>query len=189
MKVAWTFWQVIPFLKLKSHLNVILNLMLVIHFTFWFNINSGIFTRFFLYSRVNIESCTSTLWNWTTNILWSQFINGKSVWTSILWFRLDFWANFDSQCWLSTLLSQISESVSVFIPVPFESKSIISQNHTSLLDKDIEENDSVIIFENWKLDGGNFFNKIIQFSNILLGRIRDWWVPVNFTLSWLGSNA
>ena len=35
MKIAWTFWQVIPFLKLKSNLNVILNLMLVIfHFTF-----------------------------------------------------------------------------------------------------------------------------------------------------------
>ena len=45
-------------------------------------------------------------------------------------------------------LSQISESVSIFIPVPFEFKSIISQNHTSLLDKDVEENDSVIIFEN-----------------------------------------
>ena len=45
-------------------------------------------------------------------------------------------------------LSQIPESVNVFVPVSFESKSIISQNHTSLLDKDVEENDSVIIFEN-----------------------------------------
>ena len=45
-------------------------------------------------------------------------------------------------------LSQIPESISVFIPVPFESKSIISQNHTSLLDKNVEENDSVIIFKN-----------------------------------------
>jgi len=45
-------------------------------------------------------------------------------------------------------LSQILESVSILIPVPFESKSIISQNHTSLLDKDVEENDSIIIFEN-----------------------------------------
>ena len=70
-------------------------------------------------------------------------------------------------------LSQILESVSVFVPIPFESKSIISQNHTSFLDKNVEENDSVIIFENWKLDGGNFFNKIIQFSNILLGHIRE----------------
>ena len=26
---------------------------------------------------------------------------------------------------------------------------------------------------NWTLDGGNFFNKIIQFSNILLGHIRE----------------
>ena len=75
-------------------------------------------------------------------------------------------------------LSQIPESVSVFVLVPFESKSIISQIHTSLLDNDVEENDSVIIFENWKLDGGNFFNKIIQFSNILLGRIRE--VTVGF---------
>ena len=32
-------------------------------------------------------------------------------------------------------LSQIVESVSVFIPNPFESKSIISQNYTLLLDK------------------------------------------------------
>ena len=45
-------------------------------------------------------------------------------------------------------LSQIFESVSVFVPDPFESKFIISQNHTSLLDKDVEKNDSVIIFEN-----------------------------------------
>ena len=45
-------------------------------------------------------------------------------------------------------LSQIPESVSIFVPVPFESKSIIFQNHTLLLDKDVDENDSVIIFEN-----------------------------------------
>ena len=44
-------------------------------------------------------------------------------------------------------LSQIPESVSVFVPVSFESKSIIFQNHTSLLDKDVEENDSVIILK------------------------------------------
>ena len=54
-------------------------------------------------------------------------------------------------------LSQLPESVSVFVPIPFESKSIISQNHTPLLDKDVDKNDSVIIFENWKLDGDNFF--------------------------------
>ena len=70
-------------------------------------------------------------------------------------------------------LSQLSESVSIFAPVPFEFKSIISQKHTSLLDKNVEENDSVIIFENWKLDGGNFFSKIIQFSNILISHIRE----------------
>ena len=45
-------------------------------------------------------------------------------------------------------LSQIPESVSVFVPIPFESKLIISQNHTSLLEKDVEQNDLVIIFEN-----------------------------------------
>jgi len=45
-------------------------------------------------------------------------------------------------------LSQIPESVSVFVPISFESKSTISQNNTSLLGKDVEENDSVIIFEN-----------------------------------------
>ena len=43
-------------------------------------------------------------------------------------------------------LSQIPESVSIFVPDPYESKSIIFQNHTSLLDKDVGENDSVIIF-------------------------------------------
>ena len=41
-------------------------------------------------------------------------------------------------------LSQISESVSIFVLVPFESNSFISQNHTSLLDKNVEENNSVI---------------------------------------------
>ena len=50
-------------------------------------------------------------------------------------------------------LSQLPESVSVFVPVLIESKSIISQNHTSLLDKNVDKNDSIIIFENWKLDG------------------------------------
>ena len=45
-------------------------------------------------------------------------------------------------------LSQISKSISVVVPIPFESKFIISQNHTSLLDKDVEQNDSIIIFEN-----------------------------------------
>ena len=45
-------------------------------------------------------------------------------------------------------LTQIPESIAVFIPVPFESKLIISQNHTSFLDKNVDENDSVIIFKN-----------------------------------------
>ena len=44
-------------------------------------------------------------------------------------------------------LSQIPESVLVFVTVPFEFKSIISQNYTSLLDKDVKQNDLVIIFE------------------------------------------
>ena len=69
--------------------------------------------------------------------------------------------------------SQISESMSVFVPDPFESKSIIFQNHTSLLDKDAEENDSIIIFYNWKLDGDKNFNKIIQSIILLLGCIRE----------------
>ena len=70
-------------------------------------------------------------------------------------------------------LSEILESVSVFVPILFESKSFISQNHTSLLDKDVEENDLVIIFDNWKLDGDNFLNKTIQSIILLLGRIRE----------------
>ena len=44
-------------------------------------------------------------------------------------------------------LSQLPESVSVFVPDPFESKSLIFQNHTSLLDKDVEESDSVIFLK------------------------------------------
>ena len=70
-------------------------------------------------------------------------------------------------------MSQIHESVSFFIPVPFESKSIISQNNTSLLDKNIDENDLVIIFENWKLDGDKFLNKTIHSIILLLGHIRE----------------
>ena len=69
-------------------------------------------------------------------------------------------------------LSQIPESVSVFTPVPFESKSIIFQNHTSLLDEDVEENDLVFIFENWKLDVDKFLNKTIHSIILLLGHIR-----------------
>ena len=38
-------------------------------------------------------------------------------------------------------LSQIPESISVFTPVPFEFKSIIFQKHTSLLNKNVEENE------------------------------------------------
>ena len=45
-------------------------------------------------------------------------------------------------------LSQLPESVSVFLPIPFKSKSIIFKNHTSLLDKNVDKSDSVIIFEN-----------------------------------------
>jgi len=41
------------------------------------------------------------------------------------------------------------------------------------LDKDVRENNLVIILENWKLDRGNFFNKIIHISNILLGHLRE----------------
>ena len=70
-------------------------------------------------------------------------------------------------------LSQLPESASVFVPIPFESKSIISQNHTSLLDKDVDKNDSVIIFENWKLNGDTIFNKTIQSIILLLGHIRE----------------
>ena len=76
-----------------------------------------------------------------------------------------------NESWLD--LSQIPESVSIFVPVLFVSKSIICQNHTSLLDKNVEEHDSVIIFENWKLDGDNFLNKTIQSIILLLGRIRE----------------
>ena len=68
-------------------------------------------------------------------------------------------------------LSQIPESA--FVPIPFELKSIIFHNHTSLLDKSVEQNNFKIIFENWKLDGNYFFNKIIHFYKILIGCIRE----------------
>ena len=43
-------------------------------------------------------------------------------------------------------LSHIPESV--LVSIPFEPKSIIFHIHTSLLDKDAEQNVSVIIFKN-----------------------------------------
>ena len=73
------------------------------HFTFWFNNDSGIFVRFFLYSGVNVESCTNTPWNGITNLSWSHFIHGKNVWISILWFGPYFWTNFDSHYWLELI--------------------------------------------------------------------------------------
>ena len=104
---------------------------------------------FFLYSGFNIESCTSTPWNGITNLSWSHFIHGESV-CEHQFFGLDLiFEPISTPLFESRLdLSQIPESISVFVPDPFESKSLIFQNHTSLLDKDVEENDSVIIFEN-----------------------------------------
>ena len=52
-------------------------------------------------------------------------------------------------------------------------ESPISYDHTSLLDKDDEQNDSVIIFENWKLNGDKFLNKTIHSIIFLLGHIRE----------------
>ena len=63
-------------------------------------------------------------------------------------------------------LSQFPESVPIFLPIPFKSKSIIFKNHSSLLDKNIDKSNSEIIFENWKLDGDKFFNKTIQSINL-----------------------
>jgi len=136
-------------------------------------IGSDIFTRFFLYSEVNIEFYTSIPWNGITNLLWSYFIHGEVY--DYQFFDLD--PIFES---ISTLFvdsrldpSQLPESVSIFTPVPFESKSIIFQNHTSFLDKNVDKNDSVIIFEIWKLDGNKFLNKTIQAIILLLGHIRE----------------
>ena len=41
------------------------------------------------------------------------------------------------------------------------------------MDKGVEENDSVIIFENWKLNGDNFLHKTIHSIILLLGHIRE----------------
>ena len=114
-----------------------------------------------------IESPLSYELHW-----WKKCVNINS------WFETHFWINFDSPFWISTCLSQIPESVSVFAPVPFESKLIISQNHTALLDKSVEQNNSRIIFENWKLGGDNFLNKTIHFIIIFMGYI--WKVPGGF---------
>ena len=92
-----------------------------------------------------------------------QFFGLDPIFESILTLIVD--SRFDP--------SQIPESVSVFVPDPFESKSIISQNHTSLLGKDVEENNSIIIFENWKINGDKFLNKTIQSIILLLGRSRE----------------
>ena len=121
----------------------------------------------FFYSGVNIESCSSTLWNWITNILRSYSVNEDSVWISILWFGLYFWTNFESRLDLS------HNPESVFVPVPFEPKLIIFHNHTSLLERMLNKmtQNLFLKIENWM--GVIFFNKIIHFSNILLGRIRE----------------
>ena len=87
------------------------------------------------------------------------------------------WTLFLNQFRLSLLTSTWSESNSR-VGINFYSCSIWVQiihlqNHTSLLDKNIEVNDLVIIFENWKLDGDNFFNKTIHSIILLLGHIRE----------------
>ena len=102
---------------------------------------------------------------------WKKCVNINSlVWTP-------FWTNFDFYFWISIWLSHIPKSV--FVPIPFEPKSIIFHNHTSLLDKGVEQHDTRNIFENWKfdennfLDEDNFLNKTIHSIILLLGRIRE----------------
>ena len=90
------------------------------------------------------------------SLVWTLFLNQFRL--SLLTLDL-IWVKFPSQY--------------DFLPDPFESKSIISQNHTLLLDKDVEENDLVIIFKNWKLDGDKFLNKTIQSIILLLGHIKE----------------
>ena len=46
-------------------------------------------------------------------------------------------------------LSFIRESVSVPIPFIVELKSSISQNHIPLLDQDLDQYDSIMIFQDW----------------------------------------
>ena len=89
--------------------------------------------------------------SWIGKVCEHQFLSLDPVFEPILSFIVDSRPD----------LSKILESVPVFTPVPFESKSLIFQNHTSLLDKTVDENDSILIFENWILDGDNFLNKTI----------------------------
>ena len=42
-----------------------------------------------------------------------------------------------------------------------------------MLDKGVEQNNSRIMFDNWKLDGDNLLNKTIQFIILLIGHIRE----------------
>ena len=47
----------------------------------------------------------------------------------------------------------------LFISKP---KSSIPQNHILLLDQGIDQNDSVMIFQNWSCKGNNFHNRILH---------------------------
>ena len=53
-------------------------------------------------------------------------------------------------------LSFIPESVTVPIPFIVEPKSSILQNHISLLDQDLDQYDSVIIFQDWSYNWKKF---------------------------------
>ena len=65
-------------------------------------------------------------------------------------------------------LKQISEPVLVPKTLTFEPKSTILSNHIQLLDKDIQQDDSEMIFLNWMFEGGKCQNRILH------GHIQLW---------------
>ena len=116
---------------------------------------------------------TSTPWNRITNILWSHFVDGESVWTSILWFGSHFLTNFDSLFWISTWYESNSLvnidfcSCSTWVQINHLPKSHI------IVGQDCWRKWLSNYFENWTLDGDNFFNKTIHSIILLLGHIRE----------------
>jgi len=78
-------------------------------------------------------------------------IDGKWMCTrlSTFLFRPNSWTNFDSRTLLD--LNQIPKSVVVPEPLTLEPKLIISPNHIQLLDKGVQQYDSVIFFHDWAI--------------------------------------
>jgi len=62
-------------------------------------------------------------------------------------------------------LSHILKSVLIHVPFILELQSSILLNHSSLLDQDIDHNDSEMIFQDWLYNGDDFYARILPDPN------------------------